>query len=68
MVKGALQTSYDFENGYEGKEKNSWIIMISKERYENSNDTRLTDIVTDAICYKINSSHNNLQEFLEKKF
>jgi len=41
--------------------------MISKTTYQESDETRLIDIVTDGLCYNLCSSTMNLRQFLEQK-
>ncbi|MDB2695104.1 hypothetical protein N9Y47_00715 [Flavobacteriaceae bacterium] len=70
VVNSRLSSGFEFEIGYKEGEMNSWKIIISKTLFENSNRTRIVDIITDAICYHLNSKTSDLFQlkyFLELK-
>lgn len=67
VVNGNITSGFEFEIGYIEGEKDSLKIMISKKMFNDGNETRLIDLITDGLCYKLCSSNMNLREFLEKK-
>ena len=70
VVNGLLTSGFEFEIGYKEGETNSWKIIISKSLFEISDRTRVVDIITDGICYHINSKSTEmfqLKFFLEMK-
>lgn len=67
VINGNITSGFEFEIGYVKGEKDSLKIMISKTTYQNSDKTRLIDIVTDGLCYNLCSNSVNLRQFLEQK-
>ena len=70
VVNGLLTSGFEFEIGYKEGEINSWKIIISKSLFDKSDRTRIVDIITDGICYHINSKSKEmfqLKFFLEMK-
>ena len=67
VVNGNITSGFEFEIGYIEGEKDSLKIMISKKIFNDGNETRLIDLITGGLCYKLCSSNMNLREFLEKK-
>lgn len=71
VVNSELTSGFEFEIGYKEGEMNSWKIIISKKLYDNSNRTRIVDVITDGICYHLNSKNTGdmfqLKYFLELK-
>ena len=70
VVNSQLSSGFEFEIGYKQGENNSFKIIISKTLFENSNRTRIVDIITDGICYHLNSKPSDLFQlkfFLELK-
>lgn len=70
VVHGNLTSGFEFEIGFKEGETNSFKIMISKEMFESLNRDRLIEVITDGICYHLNSNHNGmfqLKFFLEMK-
>jgi len=70
VVNNLLTSGFEFEIGYKEGETNSWKIMISKKLFDKSDRTRIIDIITDGICYHINSKSSDmfqLKFFLEMK-
>lgn len=70
VVNSQLSSGFEFEIGYKEGEINSWKIIISKSLFENSNRTRIVDIITDGICYHLSANTSDLFQlkyFLELK-
>ena len=67
VINGNITSGFEFEIGYNEGENDSLKIMISKTTYQESDETRLIDIVTDGLCYNLCSSNMNLRQFLEQK-
>jgi len=70
VVNNQLSSGFEFEIGYKEGEINSWKIIISKSLFENSNRTRIVDIITDGICYHLSANTSDLFQlkyFLELK-
>lgn len=70
VVNSLLTSGFEFEIGYKEGETNSWKIIISKDLFEISDRTRIVDIITDGMCYHINSKSADmfqLKFFLEMK-
>lgn len=70
VVNNNLSSGFDFEIGFKENETNSWKVIISKELFDKSNRTRIIDIITDGICYQVNSKKGDmfqLKFFLEMK-
>ncbi len=66
-TKSKLNTCYSFEIAFpKNNIHNDFKIILKKEIAERNNISELTDVITDAICYK-STSNNNLSEFLEMK-
>ena len=68
-INGTITSRFDFEIGFEpGTEKAKALkVMISEKTYSNSDRTRLVDILSDALCYNLCVSENNLTKFLDTK-
>lgn len=71
VVNGNLSSGFDFEIGFKENETDSWKVIISKTVFDKSNRTRIIDIITDGICYQVNSKQGGdmfqLKFFLEMK-
>jgi len=70
IVSGNLTSGFEFEIGFKEGEKDSFKIMISRDLYKKIDRSRLIDIITDGICYHLNSNDNGLFQlkfFLEMK-
>ena len=71
VVNGNLSSGFDFEIGFKENETDSWKLIISKTVFDKSNRTRIIDIITDGICYQVNSKQGGdmfqLKFFLEMK-
>lgn len=67
VVDGDISSGYEFSIGFEPGTEKSIRVMISKNTYEISNNTRLKDIISDAVCYNLCSSDMSLRKFLETK-
>ena len=67
IVNGVLTSGYEFDIGYKEGENDNVKIMISKETYDSCDNSRLIGIITDGLCYYINASTMNLNNFLEMK-
>ena len=66
VVNKKINSSYEFEIGFEPGVEDNLKVIISKGTYEKANTTRLVDILTDAICYNYNLG-GNISRFLEAK-
>jgi len=71
VVNSEITSGFEFEIGYKEGETNSWKIIISKKLYDSSDRTRIVDVITDGICYHLNSKNQSdmfqLKYFLELK-
>lgn len=66
-TKSKLNTCYSFEIAFpKNNIHDDFKIIVKKEIAERNNLLELTDVITDAICYK-STRGNNLSEFLEMK-
>lgn len=67
VINGNLTSGFEFEIGFNENENKSLKIMISEKTYNNSDESRLIDIITDGLCYNLCSNSMNLRNFLEQK-
>ena len=65
IVNGNLQSSFEFDLGYDNEE--SFKVIIRKDKYEKSSKDQIIDILADAMTYKMCSDSHNMSKFLEMK-